>query len=123
PQVFDNLEAGTALGDEEGGDAGAVARLAAGAGQDQVVVGRVDTGVPGLLAVDDPAVAVGAGRRLHVGGVGAVVGFGDAEGQGAPAGGKVLHPLRLLLGGAIADHEQRADVVAHDRRLVLQVVV
>ena len=33
------------------------------------------------------------------------------------------HPLRLLLVGAVVQHQQQTDVVADDRRLVLQVVV
>ena len=75
----------------------AVAGLAAGAGEDQVVLRVVDAGVPGLLAVDDPLVAVALGVRLHVRGVGAVLGLGDAEREAAPAFGEVVDPLGLLL--------------------------
>ena len=84
---------------------------------------RVDAGVPRLLAVDDPLVAVAHGVRLHVRGVGAVLGLGDAEREAAPAFGEVVEPLRLLLLGAVVEHQQQADVVADDRVLVLQVVV
>ena len=72
----------------------AVAGLAAGAGEDQVVLRVVDAGVPGLLAVDDPLVAVALGVRLHPRRVGAVLGLGDAEGEAAAALGEVVDPLR-----------------------------
>ena len=97
--------------------------FAARAGEDQVVRRGVDAGVPRLLAVDHPLVAVAHRRRLHVRGVGAVRGLGDAEREPAPALGEVVDPLGLLLVGAVVDHQQQADVVADDRVLVLQVVV
>ena len=37
--------------------------------------------------------------------------------------GEVVDPLRLLLVGAVGDHQQQPDVVADDRVLVLQVAV
>ena len=61
--------------------------------------------------------------RLHVRRVGAVLGLGDAEREAASTFGEVVDPLRLLLLGAVGDHQQQADVVADDRVLVLQVVV
>ena len=81
PQELLDLEPGRVRRRQEGGDPPTVAGLAAGAGEDQVVLRLVDPGVPRLLAVDDPVVAVAHGRGLHVGGVGAVVGLGDAEGE------------------------------------------
>ena len=101
----------------------AVAGLAAGAGEDQVVLGLVDPGVPRLLAVDHPLVAVPNGGGLHVGGVGAVLRFGDAEREPSTPLGEVVDPVRLLRLGAVLDHQQQPDVVADDRVLVLQVVV
>ena len=101
----------------------AVAGLAAGAGEDHVVLRLVDAGVPRLLAVDDPLVAVAHGGGLHVRRVGAVLRLGDAEREALAAFGEVVDPLRLLLVGAVGDHQQQADVVADDRVLVLQVVV
>ena len=55
PQELDDLEArGCSSGTRNAVMPVAVARLAAGAGEDQVVGRLVDAGVPGLLAVDDP---------------------------------------------------------------------
>ena len=102
----------------------AVAGLAAGAGEDQVVLGLVDAGVPRLLAVDDPLVAVALGVGLHPRGVGAVLRLGDAEREAAavPAARSSTHsafcssvPYSII--------SSSADVVADDRVLVLQVVV
>src|SRR5689334_11080649 len=123
PQVLLDLEAGGADRDQEPGDAGAAARGAAGAGEDQVVRCGVDAGVPRLLPGDDPVPAVFGGRRFHEGGVAAVLGFGDAEGEVAFARGEVVGPVELLLRAAVVQHQQQADVVAHDRVLVLQVAV
>ena len=73
PQELDDLEPGAVRRHEERGDAVAVAGLAARAGEDQVVLRGVDAGVPRLLAVDDPLVAVAHRGGLHVRGVGAVL--------------------------------------------------
>src|SRR5690242_10675733 len=123
PQVLLDLEAGGADRDQEPGDAGTAARGAAGAGEDQVVRGGVDAGVPGLLPGDDPVFAVFGRGRLHEGGVAAVLGFGDAEREVAFARGEVVDPVLLLRRAAVVQHQQQADVVAHDRVLVLQVAV
>src|SRR5689334_24277277 len=123
PQVLLDLEARGADRDQEPGDAGAAARGAAGAGDDQVVPGGVDAGIPGFLPGDEPVLAVLGGRRFHEGGVAAVLGFGDAEREVALARGEVVGPVLLLRGAAVVQHQQQADVVAHDRVLVLQVAV
>ena len=52
-----------------------------------------------------------------------MIGFGDPEGEAAPTLGQRIHPVGLLLVGAVGEHEQQADVVADDRVLVLQVAV
>ena len=83
PQELEHLEARALGRHEERGDAVAVAGLAAGAGHDHVVLRLVDAGVPRLLAVDDPLVAVAHRRGLHVRGVAAVVRLGDAEREAA----------------------------------------
>src|SRR5690348_150569 len=123
PQVFLDLEPGSSDRDQEAGDAVAAARFPAGAGEDQVVRGGVDAGVPGLLAVDDPVAAVADGAGLHEGGVAAVGGLGDAEREAPLARGEVVDPFGLLLRAAVVQHQQQADVVAHDRVLVLEVAV
>ena len=109
---------------EERGDPVAVAGLAGRAGEDQVVLGLVDAGVPRLLAVDDPLVAVALGVRLHPRRVGAVLRLGDPEREAPPARAarSSTHSAFCSL-GAVVDHQQQADVVADDRVLVLQVVV
>ena len=61
----------------------------------------VDARVPGLLAVDAPAVAVAHGVGLHVRGVGAVVRLGDAEREAGRALEQAVDELRLLLVGAV----------------------
>jgi hypothetical protein len=76
-----------------------------------------------LLAVEHPLVTVPVGARLHVGGIRSVLRLGDAEGEPARTLEQLRHPLRLLLLAAVMEHQQQADVVADDRRLVLQVVV
>ena len=123
PQELDHLEPGRVGRHEERRDPVTVAGRPARAGEDQVVLRLVDPGVPRLLAVDDPVVAVADGGGLHVRGVGAVLGLGDPEGEAAAALGEVVDPLGLLLVGAVLQHQQQPDVVADDGVLVLQVVV
>ncbi len=93
PEELDDLEARAVGGHEERGDAEPVAGLAARAGEDQVVRRVVDAGVPRLLAVDDPLVAVADGGGLHVRRVGTVSGLGDAERETAAPLGEVVDPL------------------------------
>ena len=63
------------------------------------------------------------GRGLHEGGVRAVIGLGQAEGDALPAGEHALEIAVLLLLGAEAVQQQRHREIADDRALVLQVVV
>ena len=119
PEHFLDLEALGVGGRQKGGDALPIPGLAGGAGHDHVVLGLVNAGVPGLGAVDDPFVAVAVGIGFHVGGVGAVLRLGDAEGKSAPTLCDVIDPLGLLLFGAVQDHQQEAHVVANDGMLGL----
>ena len=64
--------------DQEGGDA--LGARAAGAGEDDVEVGDAAVGDPGLVAVEDVAVAVAGGGEVHGGHVGARRGLGQREG-------------------------------------------
>src|SRR5215472_4930871 len=123
PQVLLDREAGGVHRDEEAPDARAAARRPAGPGEDEVVRGGVDAGVPGLLAVDDPVRAVADRAGLHERRVAAVRRLGDAERVVPPAGREVVDPLGFLLRAAVVQHQQQPDVVAHDRVLVLQVAV
>ena len=123
PEVLLDHEPGGVHRDQERGDPVRVAGLTRRPGEDDVVAGRVDTGVPGLLAVDDPFVAVAVTMGLHVGGVRTMLGFGDAEGEAPTAGRQIVEPLALLFVTAVDRHQERSDVVADDGVLVLQVVV
>ncbi len=123
PQVLEHLEARAVGGHEEAGDALTVAGLAGRASEDQVGLRLVDAGVPRLLAVDHPLVAVADRGGLHVGGVGAVIGLGDAERESGAGVEQVVVPVGLLLRRAVLEHQQQPDVVADDRVLVLEVVV
>ena len=119
PQHFFDLEAVGVGRHDKGGDAVAVARLAAGAGKDQIVFCLVDSGVPGLLASDSPAVAVANGGGFHMGGIGAMSRLGDAEGEPLLALQHAFEPLVLLLVRAVVEHQESAHVVPHNRVLVL----
>ena len=123
PQELIDREAGGADRDQETGDAGAAARHPARPGEDQVVRGGVHAGVPRLFSIDDPLIARPFGPGFHERGIAAVLGLGDAEREVAPARGQAVHPLALLLLAAVVQHQQQADVVAHDGVLVLQVAV
>ena len=79
---------------------------AAGAREDRQVVGDGAAGDVHLLAVEDVVVAVADGARLEVGGVGAVVGLGQAEGALDLAGGDALAGHFCCCSSA-ADHDRR----------------
>jgi hypothetical protein len=83
----------------------------------------VDAGVQVFSPLMTQSFAVSGGRGLHEGRVAAVRGFGDAEREVAFARGEVVDPLGFLFRAAVVQHQQQADVVAHDRVLVLQVAV
>ena len=108
---------------DEARDAASVAGLARGAGEDVVVGGVMEPGVPVLLAGDHPLVAVADRRRLHPGGVGAVQRLGESESDARRPGEHLRDPLGLLCRRAVLLHHQHGDEVADDRALVLQVVV
>jgi hypothetical protein len=74
-----DLEARRVGVDDEGADA-ARTRCFAGAGEDHVEVGDAAVGDPGLFAVEDIVVAVGARARSHGADVGAGLGLGQREG-------------------------------------------
>lgn len=123
PEVFLDLEAWGVRGYQEGGDTTTVTRLTRGTREYQVGVGDVHPGVPGLLAVDHPVRPIPDRTGFHVGGIGPVFGFGDAECEHLGAAGEPLHPLGLLLRRAVLQHEQQPHVVSDDGVLVLQVTV
>ena len=82
-----------------------------------------------VFQVFSPLMHPAAARRhphrggLHERRVRAVRGLGDAEREARAAGRQAVHPLGLLLGGPVVEHQQQADVVADDHVLVLQVAV
>ena len=85
PEHLLDLEAISIRRRQKAGDAFPVSWLAAGAGKDQVVLGLVNPGVPGFGTIDYPLVAVPLRLRLHMGGIRAMLGFGDPEGEAATA--------------------------------------
>ena len=87
---------------EEGGKALGAGRLA-GAGEDHVEIGDAAVGDPGLLAVEDVAVAVARGGHVHVGDIGAGARLGQREGGDRLAGARLLQPLLLLRRAEQAD--------------------
>ena len=95
-------EAGRVGVDDEGADAARALRrrivLVAGAREDDVEVGDAAVRDPGLLAVEDVAVAVGARRARHRGDVGAGVGLGERERGDRLAARHARQVARLLLG-------------------------
>lgn len=121
PEVLLDREAGGVDRYEEPGDALSATWRPAGPGEDEVVGGGVDAGVPGLLAVDHPLPAPLHPRRvsLHERGVAAVLGLGDAEREVTPAGSEIVDPLLALPRAAVVQHQQQRNVVSHDRVLVL----
>ena len=122
PEEVD-AEARRVGGHEERADADGRAGVAGRAGEDDVVGGVVQPRVEALLAVDHPLVAVGHRGGLEEGGVGAVAGLGEAEGEATGAVEEPRHPLGLLRLGAEVAHHQHGREVADDGALVLQVVV
>ncbi len=108
---------------DEAGDPPTVALLAGRAGEDVVVGGVVQPGVPVLLARDHPLVAVTNRGGLHPRGVRTVERLGQPEPDARRAVEHLRDPLGLLRFGAVLLHHQDRDEVADDRALVLQVVV
>ena len=90
---------GVSAGSEEGGEAAGAGGFA-GAGEDGVEVGDAAVGDPGLLAVEDVAVAVAGGGGRGGGDVGAGLRLGEGEGGDRAAGAGLGQPAAALLGGA-----------------------
>ncbi len=114
-------------GDQDAGDAAGVAVLAAGAAEQGAMGGHMHAGGPHLLAVDAPAghavPVLADGRRLHEGGVGAMIGLGQAEGDPPRAVEHTGDELLLLSRRAeVAEHDDEG-VVGDDRVLGLLVVM
>ena len=126
PHVLLDLHA-MALGrHQEAGDAAGIAVIARGAREQRAMRGDVHAGRPHLLAVDDPALDVVAGRRhrarLHVRRVGAVIRLGQAKGDAVLALDRAVDH-RLLVVAAVAVEHGDDGQIADDRMLVLQIVV
>ena len=104
--------------DQSGGESGRVgghdepANTVIGLSPDHGHIGHRTVGDPHLRPVQDPVRGVTAtiatGPSTHVGGIGAVVGLGQAEAPDGLAGGHRRQPLELLLLRAVLpDREHR----------------
>ena len=83
----------------------------------------VNARVPSFRAVDDPLIAVPNRRSFHMRCIRTVVRLSDTKGKTCTTLGQIVDPSRLLLVGAVLDHQQQAHIVAHDGVLVLQIVM
>ncbi len=102
-----HLDAGLVHVDHEVGDALVLHRVPVGASHEDRHVGVIGTGVPDLLAVDDPAVAVAHGRRLHAGQVGTGAGFGEQLAPRVFAGdGRPQHTRPQVIGAVLVDRRR-----------------
>ena len=90
-----------------------------GARPDDGHIGDAAVGDPGLLAVEDPGIAVAARGGAHAGGIGSEIGLGQAEASDGLAALQGGEPLLLLLLAAVGEdgvHDERAlhgDEAAH----------
>jgi hypothetical protein len=126
PHVFLDLHA-LALGwHQQTGNAPRVAVIAGRAGKQRAMRRDMHTGRPHLLAVDDPALDVVAGRLhgpgFHMCRIGTVVRLGQAKRDAIFARNRAVDH-RLLIVGAIAVEHGDDREVTNDRMLVLQIVV
>ena len=126
PHILLDLHAFALRGHQEAGDAARVAVIAGGAGEQHAVGRDMHAGVPHLLAVDPPALAVvgrtAPRRGLHPGRIRAVLGLGQAESDAVSSRDRAVdHRLLLVAAVAVEHHHQRQ--IADDRMLVLQIVV
>ena len=123
PVEVADLEAGRVRRHQEGRDAARVAGLSRRAREDDVERRVVEPAVEALLAVDHPVAAVAHGAGLEPGGVAAVIGLGEPEGDALRARDHALEQLRLLRGAAVAVDHVHLRKIPDDRRLVLEIVV
>ena len=123
PQVLLDVYPGCIHGHQERGNTPGVTRIPGGTGHHQIRIRGVYTGIPGFFAIDKPLVPVPHGFGFHMGGVGAVFRFGNAEGEAFAGIFHSFQPLGLLCLAAVFQQQQQADIVAHHGVLVLQIVV
>src|SRR5579883_2378222 len=117
-----DLEAGGVRGHEKSGDPQGIAFLSRSPCEDKVDRRGVEPRVEALGTVDDPVGALAPRVRLHPGGVRAVIGFGQAEGDALTPGDRILDE-RLLLGRAVFPEQMHHGEVADDRAFILKIVV
>jgi len=126
PEIFLDLHAFRIRRNEKAGNTPRIAVVARRARKRRAMGGDMHARGPHLLAVDDPAadaIARGLyGGRFHVGGVGAMVGLCQTEGDAVFAGERAFDH-RLLVVAAIAIQHRHQRKVADDGVFVLQVVV
>ena len=96
-QPLDHLEARQARGHDEGRQPARPRRLA-GAGENRVDIGDAAVRDPGLLAVQNVAVAVLGGGHAGIGHVRSGLGLGQRKGRDRPPGARPAQPVGTLRG-------------------------
>jgi hypothetical protein len=126
PHIFLDLDARALGRHQQASNTPRVTIIAGCAGKQRAMGGDMHTRGPHLLAVDDPAFHVVAGRRhgpgFHMRRVGTVIGFGEAKRDAVFSGDRAFDH-RLLIVGAVAVEHGDDGQIADDRMLVLQIVV
>ena len=100
-----------------------VASFSAGTSKNQIVLGLVATGIPGLGSVDDPLVTVTNRGCFHMGSIRPVVWLSNPKREPCSALGKIIDPFGFLFVGTVLNHEQQTYVYYRRWNALLQVVV
>ena len=103
---------GWCIGMHEVGDAAVLGHVPVGAGQQHPVVGVVGAGVPHLLAVDDPLVAVALGAGGEPGQVGAAARLAEQLAPRVLAGDGRPQEAALQVVGAVLEDRRRGQAHA-----------
>ena len=111
-----DLDAGLVHRQHEVRDALVLGHVPVGAGQQHAVVGVVGAGVPHLLAVDDPLVAVALGPGRESGEVGAAPRLAEELAPDVLAEQRRAEERRLSVVGAVLEDRRRRQTPSHAAR-------